>query len=81
MLLEEIASQILVDTKRFKTKEEALSAFRNEFTLHFPNKDYSEWNKSIPASMAQNIITNVGKNGAVSIRFLIKDLQTITNVL
>lgn len=81
MRLEEVASQVLVNAGTFKTKEEALVSFKEEFNLHFPQRKYDEWNKDIPESVVQNIIRNVGKNSSVSVRFLIKDLETISNFL
>jgi hypothetical protein len=81
MLLEELASQILVNAGKFTSQDEALKSFRDEFNLHFPQRDYKRWNKDIPEGVVANIINNVGKNSSVSVRFLIKDLETISNFL
>jgi hypothetical protein len=81
MLLEDLASQILVNAGKFSSKNEALKSFKDEFNLHFPQRDYDKWNKDIPDEVVQNIINNVGKNSSVSVRFLIKDLETISNFL
>lgn len=81
MLLEEVASHVLVNAGKFGSREEAIDSFRNEFSSHFPNRNYKEWNKEVPDSMVKNIIENVGKNSSISVRFLIKDLETITSVL
>lgn len=81
MLLEELASQILVNAGKFASKTEALKSFREEFNLYFPQRDYDKWNKEIPEEVVANIINNVGKNSSVSVRFLIKDLETISNFL
>jgi hypothetical protein len=81
MYLEEVASQVLVNAGKFSSKQEALAAFKAEFNLHFPQRNYEKWNKQIPDQMVNNIIVNVGKNSSISIRFLIKDLETISNVL
>jgi hypothetical protein len=77
MLLEDIAKQILVNSKRFSTDAEALEQVKSEFREHFPSWDYDHWNREIPESISRNIINNVGKNGNVSVKFVIKDLDTI----
>ena len=81
MFLEEIASQILVNASRFPSKDIATENIRSEFKIHFPFWTYENWNKEVPESLARSIITNVGKNGNVSVRFIIKDLDTILKAL
>jgi hypothetical protein len=81
MLLEEIALKCMVNSSLAKTSEEALASLKNEFSKSYPALSYEKWNKEVPESMAQNIITNVGKNGSMSVRFLIKDLEMIAKIL
>jgi hypothetical protein len=81
MLLESIAAKILVNTYKYKTMEEAVHGLKSEFKKHFPTFDYTEWNKDIPDSIAQNVIDNIVKNGTVSERFIIKDLEIISKQL
>jgi hypothetical protein len=81
MFLETIAAKILVNAYKYHTEAEAVQGLRAEFKLHFPAYDYNDWNKDVPDHFAQNIITNVGKNGTVSVRFIIKDLETIAKHL
>jgi hypothetical protein len=81
MYLEEIACQALINAGHFSTKEEALQSFKSDFQTHFPFRSYEEWNKDIPASLVENIITNIGKNSSISVRFLIKDLETISRLI
>jgi hypothetical protein len=81
MLLEELASHILVNAGKFTSHADALDSFKAEFKTHFPQRDYEKWNKEIPEEVVANIINNVGKNSSVSVRFLIKDLETISNFL
>ena len=81
MFLEEIASQILVNSSRFSSKDIAMENIRLEFKVHFPSWNYETWNREVSESLAKSIITNVGKNGNVSVRFIIKDLDTILKTL
>jgi len=81
MLLEDIAVKCMVNSRLAKSEQEALTVLKAEFSKSYPALSYEKWNKDIPASMANNIITNVGKNGSMSIRFLIKDLETIAKLL
>jgi hypothetical protein len=81
MYLEEIASHILVNSNNFPTKDVAAENVRSEFKAHFPSWNYDSWNQDVPDTIAKSIITNVGKNGSVSVRFIIKDLDTILKTL
>jgi hypothetical protein len=81
MKLEDIACQILVNAGKYKSQDEALKALRSEYNLHFPKSNFEEWNRDLPESTARNVISNVGKNGSMSVRFLIKDLETICQQL
>lgn len=81
MLLESIAAKILVDTYKYKTTEQAVNGLKSEFKKHFPTYSYNDWNKDIPDSLAQIVIANIGKNGPVSERFIIKDLEIISKQL
>jgi hypothetical protein len=81
MLLEEIASQILVNSSKFPSMEVATESVRAEFRAHFPTWSYENWNRDVSDSLAKSIISNVGKNGIVSVRFIIKDLDTIMKTL
>jgi hypothetical protein len=81
MRLETIAVKILVNSKKYATENEALNGLKSEFKIHFSTYDYKEWNKEVPETFGLNIISNVGKNGNVSVRFIIKDLETIASRL
>lgn len=81
MRLEQIAAKILINAYKFPNEADAIRGLKSEFKLHFPTYDYDDWNKDVPDTFAQNIINNVGKNGTVSVRFIIKDLETISKVL
>jgi hypothetical protein len=81
MFLEDIAVHILVNSTRYSTQDEALRGLKSEFKAHFPMYSYEQWNRDIPEALAKNIITNVGKNSNVSVRFVIKDLETICNTI
>ena len=81
MFLEEIASQILVNSSKFSSKDVAKANVRAEFKVHFPTWSYENWNREVEEPLAKSIITNVGKNGNVSVRFIIKDLDTILKTL
>jgi hypothetical protein len=81
MLLEDIACQILVNSGKYQSKEKALEVLHSEYKAHFPFSSFEVWNKDLPEATARNIISNVGKNGSMSIRFLIKDLETICKQL
>jgi hypothetical protein len=81
MLLEEIASEILVNCSKFASKDIAAESVRSEFRVHFPSWNYDDWNQEVSEPLAKSIITNVGKNGNVSVRFIIKDLDTIMKTL
>lgn len=81
MLLEEIAIKCMVNSGLAKSDQEALTLLKDEFSQSYPALSYTKWNKDVPSSMANNIITNVGKNGSMSVRFLIKDLETIAKLL
>lgn len=81
MLLETIAAKILVSGNRFASETEAIFAIRSEFTLNRPMGNYNEWNQEVAEDLSRNIIENVKKNGSVSVRFIIKDLETISRYL
>lgn len=81
MLLEEIASKCMVNSGLAVNSEKAVARLKQEFSTSYPALSYDKWNKDVPESMAQNIISNVGKNGSMSVRFLIKDLETIARLL
>jgi hypothetical protein len=81
MFLEEIASQILVNSSKFPSKDVAMKSVRAEFKAHFPDWNYDSWNREVDEPLAKSIISNVGKNGNVSVRFIIKDLDTILKTL
>src|SRR5689334_345464 len=66
MRLEEIAIKCLVNSGLEKTNDKALRSLHREFATSFPSLNYEEWNKEIPETMAQNIVSNVGKNGTIS---------------
>ena len=71
----------MVNSHLAASEEEALNRLKAEFSLSYPALSYERWNKDLPDAMAQNIITNVGKNSSMSVRFLIKDLETIAKLL
>ncbi|HEY0743532.1 MAG TPA: hypothetical protein VGD40_18820 [Chryseosolibacter sp.] len=81
MLLEDIAVKCLVNSHLAKSNADALTLLKNEFAKSYPTLSYENWNKELPEALAQNIITNVGKNGSMSVRFLIKDLETIATLV
>lgn len=71
----------MVNSNLAKTKEEALTRLREEFLKSYPTLSYETWNRDLDETTAKNIITNVGKNGSMSVRFLIKDLEAIARLL
>lgn len=81
MLLEEIAVKCMVNSSLARSEEDALRRLKEEFSKSYPALSYERWNKDVPEVMANNIISNVGKNGSMSVRFLIKDLETIARLL
>ena len=81
MRLEKIAVRILVNSAMYGNEKEAQKGLESEFKAHFPQLDYDQWNKDVPDSLVENIVSNVGKNGKVSVRFIIKDLHTIISNL
>jgi hypothetical protein len=81
MLLEEIAVKCIIKSKLAGTEHDALARLKEEFSKSYPALSYVKWNKDVPDSMANNIITNVGKNTSLSVRFLIKDLEAIARLL
>jgi hypothetical protein len=81
MLLEEIAIKCMVNSKLARTDHDALARLKEEFSKSYPTLSYIKWNRDVPDSMANNIITNVRKNASLSVRFLIKDLEAIARLL
>jgi hypothetical protein len=81
MRVQDIAVTLLMRNSKFNTAEAALDGLRTEFKIHFPTWNYDQWNSEVPENLAKNIINNVGKNGNVSVRFIIKDLDTILKAL
>lgn len=81
MRLEEVAAHCLISSGMAKDKAMAVQVIQNEFQKEFPLRSYPDWNVEIPDSLLNNIVGNVAKNGALSVRFLIKDLEAISKRL
>jgi hypothetical protein len=74
MLRSTTIAQCLVNSGMVKSLEEAEEAVRIIFDEAFPNKDFSDWNKDLDDTAAEDIIKNVGRASRINVRKLIENL-------
>jgi len=70
-----IIAQCLVNSKMFRSLEEAEHAVTVIFVDEFPDRNFSNWNLNIGTATATHIINSVGRASRINVKKFIEDLS------
>lgn len=73
----EVINEIIVRSGIAKTITEANIIFVHAFVEHYLDWDLGKWDTQVPAHIVELFQKSVGNGHGVSVRYLIKDLDTL----